>query len=145
VRVAFRDQVDDPKKLAEGLWICAQIQEELWGHARAAAQESPGPVVVSFIDTLNALIDTDAERLAAHHNKIPATIWLLVVFVAASGCFTSAYRSGTQGARSDFTSFLLPLLLTIVIGLIYDMDHSLQGVISVSQKPLLDLQESISK
>jgi hypothetical protein len=68
---------------------------------------------------------------------------LLVVFVAAFGCFTSAYRSGTQGARSNFRSFLLPLLLTIVVGLIYDMDHSLQGVISVSQKPLLELQETV--
>jgi uncharacterized membrane protein YadS len=65
--------------------------------------------------------------------------------VAAFGCYTSAYASGAQGARSNFTSLFLPLLLTIVIGLIFDIDHALQGAIGVSQQPLLELRENISR
>ena len=39
----------------------------------------------------------------------------------------------------------LPLLLTFVIGLVFDIDHALQGVIGLSQQPLLELKENLSK
>jgi hypothetical protein len=91
------------------------------------------------------MIDTDAKRVAAGRNHIAAAVWVLVLLVAAFGCFTSAYGSGAQGARSNFTSFFLPLLVAVVIGLIFDLDHSLQGVIGVSQQPMLDLKASIAE
>ncbi len=98
-----------------------------------------------FISALNDMIDTDAERISASRNHIPDTVWLLVVLVASFGCYTSAYGSGAQGARSNFTSFFLPLLITVVIGLVFDIDHALQGVIGVSQQPMLDLKASVSE
>ena len=144
VRLKFRELSNDPARLAEGVRESAEIQKAAWAHAQAAAKESPTPVVVAFIAALNDLIDTDAERQEAGRNHIPETVWVLVVFVAAFGCFTSAYGSGAHGARSSFTSFFLPLLLAIVIGLIFDIDHSMQGVIGVSQAPMLELKENIS-
>ena len=129
VRLEFRKHFNDPAKLAEGLRASAELENAIWAHAEAAARESPTPTVVSFISAVNDMIDTDADRVAAGRNHIPGAVWLLVVLVAAFGCFTSAYGSGAQGARSNFTSFFLPLLLTIVIGLIFDVDHALQGMV----------------
>ncbi len=145
VRMEFRKHFNDPTKLADGLRASANLENAIWAHAEAAARESPSPTVVSFISALNEMIDTDADRVAAGRNHIPGAVWLLVTLVAAFGCFTSAYGSGAQGARSNFTSLLLPLLLTIVIGLIFDIDHALQGMVRVSQQPMLELRENISR
>jgi hypothetical protein len=145
VRITAREISQDPTKLAEGLRASAAIQKTLWAHAEAAAKESPTAIVVAFINALNDMIDTDAKRVAAGRNHIAAPVWVLVLLVAAFGCFTSAYGSGAQGARSNFTSFFLPLLIAVVIGLIFDLDHSLQGVIGVSQQPMLDLKASIAE
>lgn len=145
VRVGYQATSDDPVKLEEGLRLGAEIQQQLWQHAEAAAKAAPTPITSTFIVTLNELIDTDAERVAAHRNTIPAAVWILLIIVAACGCLTTAYGAGAQGARSGFSSFTLPLLITVVILMIFDLMHTHQGVVSISQQPMLDLQKSIQR
>jgi hypothetical protein len=143
VRIDFQRVSYDPAWLAEGLRQSAKLEDELWQHAEAAAKEAPTPITAAFILTLNEMIDTDTERVTAHRNTIPEAVWALLVFVAASGCLTSAYGSGAQAARSGFTSIFLPLLITVVIVLVYDLMNTHQGVVTISQQPMLDLQQSI--
>ena len=90
--------------------------------------------------TLNQLIDTDAERVAAARNQIPAGVWLILIAVAGISCWTSAYAAGCDGVRSTFTSVLLPLTVILVLLLIFDLTHERQGIIGISQQPLVDLQ-----
>jgi hypothetical protein len=56
---------------------------------------------------------------------------------------TGAYGAGADGVRSLLTSVLIPLLLTAVMLLIFDLNNERRGAISVSQQPLIDLQNSI--
>jgi hypothetical protein len=142
VRLKYEALSRDPHKLAEGLRISAELQNELWKHAEAVAT-TPTPITVTFITALNELIDTDAERIAAARNQIPTGVWVLLVIVAGFGCFTTSYGSGAHGARSLFTNISLPLMITIVITLVFDLTHARQGVIGISQQPLIDLQTSI--
>ena len=143
VRLKYEALSRDRAKLAEGLRLSAELQNEVWRHAEAAATESPSPVTVAFITSLNDVIDTDAERVAAGRNQIPTGVWILVVLVAAFGCFTGSYGSGANGVRSVFTNLFLPVLIAVVIVLIFDLTHSRQGVIRISQQPLIDLLNSI--
>lgn len=142
-RVKTHSASDDPVQLAEGLRQSAEIENALWQHAETAAQSAPTPITATFIVTLNEMIDTDAERVAASRNTIPAAVWMLLIIVAAFGCLTSAYGSGSQGVRSAFTSIFLPVLITVVIILIFDLMHTHQGVVEISQRPMLDLQQSM--
>jgi len=145
VEVRLRTQAigRDRAKAVEGLRLSAQLQNEIWQQAEAAATESPTPLTVTFITALNEVIDTDAERIAAARNEIPTGVWMLLTLVAAFGCFTSGYGSGAQGARSIFTNLFLPALIAVVILLIFDLTHSHQGFIGISQQPLIDLLTSI--
>jgi hypothetical protein len=143
VRLATQAVGYDPAKLAEGLRVSAEIEAELWQHAEAAAKEAPTPITATFINTLNEMIDTDAERINAHRNRIPSAVWVLLILVAASGCLASAYGSGAQGVRSAFTSAFLPLLISLVILLIFDLLTPHQGVVGISQQPLIDLQNTM--
>jgi hypothetical protein len=143
VRLKYQARSYDAVELAEGLRLGAEIETDLWTHAEASAKETPTPITATFIVALNDMIDTDAERIAAHRNTIPAAVWILLLVVAASGCLISAYASGAQGARSAFTSLLLPLLITIVIVFVFDLLHTHQGLVTISQQPLIDLQQSM--
>lgn len=143
VRVKGQALADDPAQLAQGMRESAAIENELWRLAEEAAKTAPTPITATFIVTLNEMIDTDAERITAARNMIPNGVWLLLMLVAASGCLTSAYGSGAQGVRSAFTSAFLPLLISVVIMLIFDLMHTHEGIVSVSQQPMLDLQRSL--
>jgi hypothetical protein len=143
VRVEYQRLSDDPARLAEGLRLSAELENDLWRHASAAAGEAPTPITATFINSLNEMIDTDAARQTAGRNDIPAAVWFLLLVVAGSGCLTSAYGSGAQGARSAFTSAFLPLLITVVIVLIFDLMHTHQGIVSIDQQPMLDLQQAM--
>jgi len=141
----YQPLADDPAKFAEAMRMGADLQAELWQHATAAAKEAPTPITGTFIISLNETIDTNAERIAAARARIPGGVWLLVVLVAAAGCFATSYGAGAAGARTKLNSVFLPLLFIVVIVLIFDLSHPRKGMITVSQQPLLDLQQSIQR
>ncbi len=142
-RLTFQPLAADPVKLAEGLRVSADIQRQLWQHAVAVAREMPTPIVATFIITLNETIDAEAERIAAGRDRIPGTVWLLLLTVASLGCITSSYIAGADGARSVFSSIVFPLLVAVVIILIFDLADPRRGFIQITQEPLVDLQQAI--
>lgn len=143
VRVKYQQVSYDRVQIAEGLRLGMEIEQQLWQHAEAAAKEAPTPITSTFIVTLNELIDTDAERITSHRNSIPGAVWILLILVAACGCLVTSYGAGAQGARSAFSSVLLPMLISVVIVMIFDLMHTHQGVVSINQQPMLDLQKSM--
>ncbi len=143
VRLKFERLASDPALLAEGLGLSGKIENELWQHAETAAREAATPITATFIVALNEMIDTDAERISAGRNRIPVLVVVLVILVAGFGCFTTSYGAGAVGARSAFANIALPLLITAVIALIFDITHPRQGFIGISQQPLLDLQQTM--
>jgi len=144
LRIEAYSKLDDLVKRAKVLAYSAELQRALWDHAVAAAKESPTVTVSLFVNALNETIDTEAERLAAGRATIPITIWLLLLIVAALGCLTSSYAAGAAGERTAFSSYVLPLLIAVVILLIYDVMQPRQGMIGVSQQPLVDLLASMA-
>ena len=143
LRLKYAPMVNNPKMVAEAMQLGGAIENELWQHAEAVAKESPTPITVSFITALNEMIDTDAERISAGRNRIPDGVVVLLVGVAGFGCLVSAYGAGAQGVRSGFAEMALPLLITVVCVLIFDISDPQQGVIGISQQPMIDLQQSM--
>lgn len=141
LRLKYWPLVDDPAKFAEGTRLIGEVQSQLWKHATEAAKEAPTDITATFIESLNEAIDTDAERIAAMRAGIPPGVWLLLVLVATFGCVTTSYGAGAEGARSQLGSVFLPLLITVVIVMIFDISHARLGVIRVDQQPLVDLQQ----
>lgn len=143
VRLQYQPLADNPAMLAEGIRLSADLQRQLWRHATEAAAESPTPIVATFIAALNETIDTDGERMASVHHRIPAAVWLLLLIVASLGCLMSGYAAGAHGKRTGFSSLVLPLLMAVVMMLIFDLANPRKGLIGVSQQPLIDLQGAI--
>jgi hypothetical protein len=143
VRIVSPEAQRNPPLLQQALKESREIQTKLWHHAEAAAGGAPNDITATFIETLNELIETDTARVAASRNRIPSGVWLILLTVAAVGCWTSTYAAGAGGTRSPLTSVLLPLLISVVILLIFDLTNERHGLISVSQQPLIDVQNSM--
>lgn len=144
VRLKYQLLADEAANLAEGMRLSMEIESELWRHATQAAKEAPNDITATFIESLNEMIDTDAERIATGRARIPGEVSLLLLVVAGFGSFTSGYSSGAQGGRTILSGLLMPLLLTAIIVLIFDLAHPLQGLIGISQQPLIELRETMT-
>jgi hypothetical protein len=142
-RLAFHDAGADLEKRSAVETRTAQLQRDLWAQT-VEASKTPTPVTATFINALNETIDLDATQLQAIRSRVPGVVWLLLLVVAGTGCFASGYGAGASGARSKFANILLPLLITIVITLISDLDRPYKGLIGIDRRPLLDLKASLT-
>jgi hypothetical protein len=123
----------------------SELQDRMWAEAVAAAAERPSPITASFIASLNETIDLEAKRVAAKRNHVPGAVWLLLLCVTGSGLWLVSYPAGTSGRRAMAERFAFPILLAIVIAIITDIDTPRAGLISVDERPLLELNETMSR
>jgi len=121
------------------------LQDRLWAEAVAAAAERPSPITASFISSLSETIDLEGKRIAAKRNHVPGAVWLLVLCVAGCGLWLVSYQAGTSGRHSILERFVFPLLVAIVIALITDIDTPRGGLVSLDERPLLELNEILSR
>jgi hypothetical protein len=122
----------------------AELQDRMWAEAVAAAAERPSPITASFIASLNETIDLEAKRVAAKRNHVPGAVWLLLLSVAGCGLWLVSYQAGTSGRRSMLERFVFPILIAIVIAIITDIDTPRAGFVSLDERPLLELNETLS-
>ena len=123
----------------------AELQDRMWAEAVAAAAERPSPITASFISSLNETIDMEAKRVAAKRNHVPGAVWLLLLCVAGCGLWLVSYPAGSSGRRSIPERFVFPILVAIVIAIITDIDTPRGGLISLDERPLLELNETLSR
>jgi ribosomal protein S19 len=121
----------------------AELQDRMWTEAVGAAAEQPSSITASFIASLNETIDLEAKRVAAKRNHVPGAVWLLLLCVAGCGLWLVSYPAGTSGRHSILERFVFPVLIAIVIAIITDIDTPRSGLISVDERPLLELNETL--
>jgi hypothetical protein len=110
-----------------------QLQKELWLAAVAAARQRPSPITSVFAQSLNQAIEVSENRLAALEKRVPAPVWLLLGLLSLLNCLifgASARR------RFWFAMLVSPLMISIVLSLIADVDSPHGGLIRVSQESM---------
>ena len=135
----FSDQFATTRKRS------AELQGRMWAEAVAAAAERPSPITASFIASLNETIDLEAKRVAAKRNHVPGAVWLLLLCIAGCGVWLVSYPAGTSGRHSILERFVFPILIAFVIAIITDIDTPRAGFISLDERPLLELNETMSR
>ena len=133
----FSDQFATTRKRS------AELQDRMWAEAVAAAAERPSSITASFIASLNQTIDSEATRISAKRNHVPGAVWLLLLCVTGCGLWLVSYEAGTSGRHSILERFVFPVLVAIVITLITDIDTPRGGLISLDERPLLELNETL--
>ena len=135
----------DAAQLATVITRSEEIHNELWASAEVIAVESPLDTISLYIGAVNEVIDLHAERVAIGMDiRIPPTILLGVYIVALFTMFLVGVQTGYGEKRNYLALVVLVLILAVVFLLIVDLDRAQDGLLRISQLPLIDLQRQLN-
>jgi hypothetical protein len=139
---------DDRRDIYEQITAARQessrLQEAFWRHAIAYGQKEPNAVRAGLLlQSLKEVIRLDAARWMAFQDHVPAMVLYAIAIVGLLAVMTVGYTFGLSGIRQLFSICMLSLAITLVLAIIVDVDRPREGLIRVSQQPLLDLQKQL--
>jgi hypothetical protein len=89
------------------------------------------------------VIQLDAARWTAFQDHVPSAVIYVIAVVGLLSVMVVGYTFGLAGLRQPFSIYMLSLAITLVLTIIVDLDRPREGLIHVSQQPLLDLQQQL--
>ena len=144
VRVPPEDGRDIYEQITAARQESARLQDAFWQRAVAYGQKDPNPVRAGLLlQSLNEVIDLDAARWMAFQNHVPETVIYVIAVVGLLAAMVVGYTFGLGGLRQLFSICMLSLSITLVLTVIIDLDRPHEGLIRVSQQPMLDLQKQL--
>jgi hypothetical protein len=121
-----------------------QIQDRLWSLAEELGRDTPTPTVSLYLSALNEVIDLHTERLSAELDfRLPLAILAGLLGVSFLTMVLMGITDSYNEGRNRIALIVLVLILSLAFLLIIGMDRSNSGLIQVSQKPLIDLQQKL--
>lgn len=128
-----------------GLRRAKDIHSELWQQADAAFEATDLPIAVNlYVQSLNNVIDLHESRVTvAYQKRVPPSIFWALYFVSVVSLAVLGVHFGLQRVRTRVGTGALVLSLWGLLLLIVDLDQPRQRLFSVSQQPLVDVQETI--
>lgn len=92
-----------------------------------------------LLQSLNRVIDLEGARWAASVNRVPAPV-IVVCLISLLAVVMVGYLYGLGDRRHPLSTVILAVAITAVLLVIIDLDRPQQGLIQVSQQPMIDLQ-----
>jgi hypothetical protein len=118
----------------------AQLQNRMWSAVKAPATAQPTPVTALAVAGMNDVLNSQGYTQAAWRNRVPIEAWVLMIIISIFCNLMTGY--GAQG-RGPFLLLILPLVLSISLFLIADIDSPRGGLIRVRPVNLESLAESL--
>ena len=141
----LRTQKFAPDTIGELIAQSEQLQEKLWTQATVAADHNPQSIMTSlFLQSLNETIDLHTKRtFVALYSRIPLMIGLTLCSLTLLGLGSVGYQSGLSATRRSPEMPILTLAFSGVLYLIVDLDRGHEGLLYVSQQPMVTLHNSM--
>lgn len=151
-RDLLREYVDlrlaavDSVRLEEARRRSEEIHDHLWSIVEVQTSQSPdGGSAKSFADAVNHMFDIYSQRLAAVSNlRLRPLMWQVLYGTALLTFFLIGLVSSVDGKRNAVVWILLALVLSAILVLIADLDRSQEGLLTISQQALSDLQRQFA-
>lgn len=138
-RILFYE-IRDPGQLDKINAATTVLQNQLWSAVASPANANPTPVAALVVSGMNDVLNSQGYTQAAWWNRIPDGAWLLMGLISIACNFLLGYteRHVWQGAL-----LILPVIATIALFLIADIDSPRYGLIRVAPQNLLALSQSL--
>ncbi|HTH47996.1 MAG TPA: hypothetical protein VMB21_10825 [Candidatus Limnocylindria bacterium] len=119
-----------------------QLQKQLWAAVRTASAAQQTPVLALAVSGMNDVLNSQSYTQAAWLNRIPPAAWALVAIIslAANGMVGALWR---RGRSMGLLSGILPLIVSLSLVLIADIDSPRGGLIPVRPVGLISLAASL--
>ena len=144
VRIALAGSRGDPAARDAARSNSESLQASIWSVVKRANQPARSNAVLSsMVNAANELIDIHEVRLASIANYLPAPLFLVLLTVAgvAVGFLAWAYGAANQGGRAAIV--MLGLLISLVLGLIMDVNRPQRGRIHIGLESLERVMETM--
>ncbi len=140
-RVAFYLAHDDPEIHRINARTTV-LQTELWSAVAAPARAQPTPITALVVSGLNDVLNSQGYAQAGFWNRIPLAAWGLIETISIGCNLLVGYGSRSVTAGSRLLP-ILPLLVSIALMFIADIDAPRHGIIRVQPQNLISLAESL--
>jgi hypothetical protein len=116
------------------------LQQALWRQAAAVGPAAPSAASAPFMAALDRIEETHRERLAADYNEVPAPVFVTIYILAIVTFGYLGFVSGARGAHNMASNAVLGVAFATVIVVVDDLDRPHSGLVTVSERSLLDLK-----
>jgi hypothetical protein len=122
----------------------AGYEQEIWNEVVEAARASPTSLPVSLlVQATNEMFDIADARRAALDDAVPPAVFVLLVLVATIAMGAICYGCGLARRRHWFGMWIMPLLISSVIALVYDIGRPRVGIVRLSEASMLRLRDGL--
>jgi hypothetical protein len=128
-------------KLQEVQDHTALLQQQLWTAVRDPAAAQPSFNLTLAVSGMNDVLNSQGYTQAAWWNRIPTAAWMLLVTIAILGSLMVGY--GAKGKSRPIMRLILPLIVSISVFIIADIDSARGGMIRVKPQNLMSLVDSL--
>ena len=143
--IRLTDEMSGSELAEETVARASRLQRELWALAGRAVREEPTASAPRlYEDSLNAMIDQQAVRVAGLNNRVPTEVLLLELIGAAGAMFLVGLHVGLLG-RSLTPLLLAAGLVAFLLFVNFDLDRPTRGFITVPDAPLAALRASMDE
>jgi hypothetical protein len=118
-----------------------KLQSRIWEQSLAVVQQKDSPVNSIFLQSINEAFNWSEQRMAAIENRVPLAIWMVLAFISMVRCLIVGL---SMKRRFWITTLLWPLMISLVMALIADLDSPYSGVIQISQQSMRRLQQDLA-
>ena len=133
--------VDNPASLARVDAETTNLENALWQTVSRAANANPTPPMALAVAGMNDVLNARGYTQAAWWNRIPLAAWGLMGLIAIAANLILGYG---ERQTDSLLLLVLPVVISIAIFLIADIDSPRGGVIRVPPQNLIALEQSLS-
>ncbi len=120
----------------------AKLQTDLWAAVRAPAAAQPTYIVGLAVSGMNDVLNSQGYTQAGYWDQIPTGAWALMAAIGIACNLLVGYGSHSTKAGSNLLP-ILPLIVSIALMFIADIDSPRHGLSRVRPQNLISLAESL--
>lgn len=117
-----------------------QLQAQMWELSVEAAKTTPTAITSLFIRALNDVNDLSEKRLAMLENRVPPPIWIMLTLISFLACLTVGM---SVRRRFWYVMMITPLMISIVMSLIADLNSPRSGFLQTDRKSMHRLLQEV--
>lgn len=135
----------DPHALAAIDDETAALQAQLWASVSEAAVAEPSAITSLAVSGMNDVLNTQGYTQAAWRNRIPESVWALMLGIGLLCNLMQGYGIRKEsGRRAMLLVVPLALSLALSLSLIADIDSPRGGLIRIVPVNLVSLRQSLA-
>jgi len=117
-----------------------QLQAQMWELSVEAAKTTPTAITSLFIPALNDVNDLSQKRLAMLENRVPPPTWIMLTLISFLACLTVGM---SVRRRFWYVMMITPLMISIVMSLIADLNSPRSGFLQTDRKSMHRLLQEV--